>query len=226
MSSFLQLCQALREEAGISGTGPASVVNQTGEMRRIVNWINRAYVAIQTLDPTWNFMRPAFAFQTIADTAEYLPSAVNITDHGTWKTDSLRCYNTAAGPNDEQWLVYYEWDEFRDLFVFGGMRNSKGRPISFSVKPDQSLVFYPVPDGEYTIVGERRRQAAPMANNGDVPVLPADLHDIIMWRALMYYAVYESAPELHAEGQSEYSRMLRELRRRELPEMTFSGPLA
>lgn len=226
MSSFLQLCQALREEAGISGSGPASVVNQTGEMKRIVNWINRAYETIQTMHQSWNFMRPSFSFQTIQDVSEYLPTAVGISDHGSWKLGSFRCYLTSAGVNDEQWLTYYEWDTFRDVFVFGGMRGSRGRPIAYAVKPDQSIVFYPTPDREYTIVGERQRRAVKMVNNTDVPLFDEDLHDIVMWRALMYYAVYESAPELHAEGQAEFSRLLKILRQRQLPEMQLAGSLA
>jgi len=34
--NFLQLAQRVRQEAGISGDGPVSVVNQTGEMKRVV----------------------------------------------------------------------------------------------------------------------------------------------------------------------------------------------
>jgi hypothetical protein len=226
MSTFLELCQDLREQAGISGSGPTAVTGQTGEMLRVVNWINKAYQKIQNMDTNWNFLRADFSFQTIASTSTYTTTAVNLTDHGSWKVDSLRCYLTSAGATDEQWLVYYPWEEFRDIYQFGGLRTSSGRPISFSVKPDQSLIFYPVPDAVYTVVGEYFKKPQEMAANSDEPLIPSQYQDVIMWRALMYYATYESAPELYAEGQAEYRRLMAEMRVRELPPMSMGGPLA
>ncbi len=226
MSTFLELCQELREQAGISGSGPTSVTGQTGEMLRIVNWIKKAYQKIQNLHQDWNFLRNDFSFQTIASTSTYTTTAVSLTEHGAWKTDSLRCYLTSAGVSDEQWLVYYPWEEFRDIYLFGDLRSSAGRPHSFSVKPDQSLIFYPVPDAAYTVVGEYFKKAQELSANSDEPLIPEQYQDAIMWRALMFYATYESAPELFAEGQAEYRRVIAEMRLRELPPIGMGGPLA
>lgn len=225
MSTFLELCQNTRSEGGMSGTGPTTVVNQTGEMGRVVTWVNRAYERIVSKYKTWNFMRPSFSFQTIEATAEYLPTAVDITDHGSWKVDSLRCYLTEAGVSDEQWIIYREWDQFRDLYRFGGVTAIAGRPQWFSVAPDQSLVFHPVPDAEYTVVGERFRRPTKMTANNDVPVIPAEFHDIIMWRALMFYAAYEQDGALLLSSQDQYRSMLVELMRKELPDLTTGDAL-
>ena len=45
--NFLSLCQRLRSEARIPGTGPSSVTGQTGELAKIVEWITTAYEDIQ-----------------------------------------------------------------------------------------------------------------------------------------------------------------------------------
>jgi hypothetical protein len=225
MSTFLQLCQNLRSEAGISGT-ISSTQNQVGELARVVTWIRRAYRDIQNLYPNWNFLRTDFTFPTIASADTYLPTAVNIADHGAWKVDSLRCYLTSVGSTDEQWLDYVPWEDFRDTYKFGANRSITGRPIKVSVKPDQSLVFYPTPDDVYTIVGERFKSAQELNENADIPLIPAQYHDIIMWRALIFYGEFESAQEHLSTGEAEYKRLLRSLEARELPNLTIAGSLA
>lgn len=47
--TYLELCQAFREDIGIAGTGPATVVGQTGILGRIVRWIADADITIQAL---------------------------------------------------------------------------------------------------------------------------------------------------------------------------------
>ena len=47
--TYLELCQTLRREAGVSGVGPASVVDQSGEYLRLVEWIKAAWTEIQLL---------------------------------------------------------------------------------------------------------------------------------------------------------------------------------
>ncbi len=44
--NFLSLCQRLRSEARIPGTGPSSVTGQTGELAKIVEWITTAYAVV------------------------------------------------------------------------------------------------------------------------------------------------------------------------------------
>lgn len=61
-----------------------------------------------------------------------------------------------------------------------------GRPICFSVKPDNSLTFDCVPDAAYTISGEY--YSTPVEDEADAqsPVFPAQFHLAIVFRAMMY----------------------------------------
>lgn len=226
MSTFLQLCQDLREEAGISGSGPVSVTGQTGEMLRIVNWIKKAYRDIQNLHANWDFLRNDFSFPTISDTSTYAPTAVSLEELASWKKDSVRAYLTATGVSDEQYLRKWDWPDFRDAYVFGNSRTQPGKPTEFAIKPDKSMVLWPVPNAVYTVVGEYFKRAQSLSANSDEPLLPDEYHDILKWRGLMYYGAYEGAPEVYALARDEYGRMLSELRRDQLPPIRIGGTLA
>jgi hypothetical protein len=229
MSTFLQLCQDLRREAGISGTDtmPAAVTGQTGEMKRIVEWIKRAYRDIQNLHPNWNFLSTEFTFQTIASTSTYTKSSVGLTELGTWAPETFRAYLTSTGVADEQELIYWEnWHEFRDAYLIGPSRSNSGRPTAFAIKPDKSIVFWPTPSAAYTIVGEYFKRAQELAANADEPLFPQEFHDLLVWRAIVFYASHEAAPEVHAHGKIEYKRLLGGLRRDQLPGIKLGGAMA
>ncbi|HEY5799977.1 MAG TPA: hypothetical protein VIT92_07140 [Burkholderiaceae bacterium] len=227
MSTFLELCQDLRvESGGIAGSGPASVTNQTGEMGKVVGWIARAYRDVQRLHQNWNFLRAEFSFPTIVSTAVYAPTAISLTKLRRWKTDTVRVYLTSVGVTDEQNLTFVPWDDFRAYFLMGANSLQAGRPQRFSVKPDNSLVVWPLPDAAYTITGEYFKRPQEMEESADVPLIPDEFQDILVWKALMYYGAQEGAPESYAFGQKEYGRRLFELRCNQLPPATMAGALA
>lgn len=226
MSTFLALAQRLRQEAGISGTGPATVVSQTGEMGRVADWISTAYEEIQDKNATWEFLRNDFSFQTIASTSAYLPSAVNLTEHASWKTNSFRAYLTSTGASDENYLCFVPWEEFRDAYQFGSLRSTPGKPTTFSIRPDKSVELWPVPNAVYTIVGEYYKRPQVMTANADEPLFPRQYHLAIMWKALMYYGTYENAPEAFTSGERNYARLMLKLEANQLPSVKLARPLA
>ncbi|RLC09555.1 MAG: hypothetical protein DRI24_21580, partial [Deltaproteobacteria bacterium] len=64
--NFLQLCKRLRQEAGLTGSGPSTVVDQTGISKQIVDWVNTAYVDVLSQHANWHFMQDDFSFNTTA----------------------------------------------------------------------------------------------------------------------------------------------------------------
>lgn len=105
----LTLAQSLREKCGITGSGPSTTLSQTGEMLRVVNWIDEAWLQIQTLSDWWQWMRGDFSFDTIAAQREYVPSAspLSLTNFARWYTDpdhTWRAYLLSAGrPPSSSW---------------------------------------------------------------------------------------------------------------------------
>jgi hypothetical protein len=227
MSTRLELCVDLRRESGIAGVGPTATIGQVGEYARVVEWIDAAYEAVQSLHGgRWKFLRTEFSFPTIAATANYTKAAAGLTELGTWKDDTLRCYLTATGVADKQEIEYVPWDEFRYVCGRGSSSTLTGRPRIFSIKPDNSVTFWPMPDAVYTVTGEYFKRPQVMSANDDEPLIPQEFQPIIVWKALMYYGAYTGADEKYSHGQNEYKAVLHKLVRHQLERVSYGAPLA
>lgn len=90
--NFLGLVQRLTQEAGASGAGPTDVVGQQGEYARMVNWVNDAWLDIQSLHQDWEFLRTTCSFPTVDGQAVYTATQANATNFGMWDIDTFRNY--------------------------------------------------------------------------------------------------------------------------------------
>lgn len=221
----LSLCQRLRQESGIAGTGPTSALSSdnTGELKRVIEWIETSYEEIQDKNEDWDFLRNSFSFNCTIAQATYPTTTVS--NLANWKKDSLRVYLTTI--NDEQWLRYWTWDDFRDVRLKGANNTVTGRPIDFSIKPDKSLILWPIPDNTYTIVGEYYRTAHVMdaSGAGASPLFSRD-HMVIVYNGLMKYAAYAKDPSLFAFAQLQYGKLIDKLEKDRSPNITAGGTLA
>lgn len=225
--TFLELCQRTRELAGISGTGPTAVTNQTGEYLRVVNWVRQSWIDIQNRHAHWDFLRDEFTFQTVVGQQAYTLAQMGATDlREVSKTDTARCYLTATGIGDEQYLVpWWDWHVFRDTYKYGLQTNA--RPVVFSIEPNtKSMHLGSIPDDIYTVTGIYYKRAVSLTAASDVPALPEQYHEIIVYRALSKYAGYEAAPEVKQEALENYSQLLSDLSDDQLPKVMAEIPMA
>jgi len=218
--NFLQLVQRLRQECGVSaGTtaaAPSTTVNQNGEMRRLVDWINAGWLDLQTRHDDWLWMRAGFTLPTVSGTHTYTAADASITDFREWSLDSLKVYTVST--TDETELFYVSYEEFRSCYMLGQI--ASGRPAYFTVTPDRSLRFYPTPDAAYTVYGDYQRMASEMSADTDIPSIPTEYHLAIVYRAMIKYGRYEAASEIYEDARAEYARILSQLERKYLPEMS------
>lgn len=226
--TFLQLCSRLRQEVGISGAGPIAVTGQTGELKRIVDWVLGAYEEIQNKHKNWKFLQNEFSFNTVSGTQAYAltdAALATMTELATWKRDDVRIYLTATGTSDETRLRYCPWENFKATYLFGASRATTGKPTHFSIKPDKSIVFWPKPDAIYTCVGEYFKRAQTMTANADEPLLPDEYHMLIVWQAIVTYAVYTASPEVYAGAKEKVALYMPKLELDQLPPLIMAGPL-
>lgn len=226
MSTFLELCSRTRQEAAIAGTGPAAVTGQTGEMKRIVDWVTTAYQDIQNLHRNWEFLQTEFDFPTVIGQQSYTIVQAGLPELKDWMKCDYRAYTTSVGVSDEQRLIYWDWRAFRRTFLIGNARLQTGRPLYFTIKPDKSIAFFPIPDAVYTIDGEYFKRPQVMTVNTDEPLFPEEFHLILVWMALMNYGSYENAPEAYARGQENFNQLLKKLETDQLPEICRGRALA
>jgi len=225
MSTFLDLCQELAMLASIPGGGPASVVGQTGENRRVVSWVQKAYTDVQQRHETWHFLKKDLSFPTVADQQVYTLTDMSATDLNLLDAESLRIYQTAVGVADEQFMVEWDYDSMRDTYQYGAQ--TPGRPTCFAQREDKALVLGPKADATgYTIVGRYWRTPHALAADADEPLIPNDFRMVIVYRGLLKYAGYEAATEVKTFALEEYGVLMRALERNQLPPLRFGGPLA
>ena len=221
--TFLVLARRLRQEAGISGSGPTTVVSQTGEMGRVVDWILAAYQDIQNAHTSWRFMREAFSFSTVDGQQEYTPVQAGITNMGAWITDTISLYSSVS---DEQFLDYITWDFFKSNYWIGSHRTTESRPVVVTVTPGNSLALWQIPDAVYTCRGEYYKTTVTMTVDSDTPIIPIRFQLAIVWKALMYYGAYAAADEKYAHGKNEFRRLMRLMELDQLEDFTYGAPLA
>ena len=225
--NYTSLCNALIQKCGISGGSISSVSGQVGEMGRVVAWINEAYEQVQLASQTWDWMRDDVSFVTVDGQTKYTPVQAGVTDMAMWKPGSFRCYQTAGGVGGENFLFDMDYDNFRDTYSFGTMRTATGMPTVISFGPDDAIHLGIGPDSAgYTVVGEYYKTPQALALDADTPLMPTHFHNIIVYRAMILYGMYEAAQEVVMEGTNLYGSMLRRMIRSELPGVTMGSALA
>jgi len=217
--NFLSLCQALRIEAGVSGTDN-TVVNASGEWGSLVHWVSQAWRDIQLKHDNWNFMRATATFTTVADQMEYAYGGAEIalTDFSRWRKNSFRIYSTSVA--DEHFLDHMDYERFRDTFIFGSYQNTSAYPSAIAVTPSDSLVLGLRPDTTYTVTGEYFKNVETMTVDADEPDMPERFHMAIVWKALERYGRFEESSVIMKMAEHELNRIMFALEGDELPRIT------
>lgn len=222
--TFLQLCQAVFREGGISGN-IASVVNQTGEALRVVRWVADSYKELIQEEPTrWWFLRRRYLAQLTAGQSEYTAAELGITDLASYDTTTFR---VAANANlsDETFIFGRRWPDFRDYWKFSSRRYVISRPLEVTVTPEMKLAFGPVPDTAYWAQFEYVINPPDLLDDADEPVIPARFQIAIVWLALRHYGMFEGAPEVVMRADANYNEVVTRMFVDQTDEIVVGGPL-
>jgi hypothetical protein len=222
--TFLQLASRLRQEVGGAGTGPSAVTGQTGELKRIVDWIATADEDVQRKRNEWKFMRSGFTVNTVADTAAYAfgsctdtTSSSAITLFREWVKDTFKIYLTSSGVGGETPLNFMYYDAWYSLYSTG--TQTSAFPRDFTILNNRSFSLGPKPNAVYTVTGEYQKAVTIMTANGDVPVYPAEYHMLPVYAGMMSYGVFTGASEMYQRGSNLYRQLMAEMERTQLPDI-------
>ncbi len=235
--TYLEICQDVIRECGISGT-LTTVASQTGEFNRVVNWVKQAWIEIQNRHHNWLWMRASATVDTTAGDGSYAASdftdeatSAAITNFDRWLADDLedppKMYLTSTGVGGEYWLSWLDWYQFRTIYLVNQNRTTQGQPAHISVDPQLNIRFGQLPNDAYTATVNYYRSAQKFSADADVPTgLPEQYDDIIMYRAMEKYAGYEAAQEVMVRATTEGNRVMRQLEVNQLPAIRLGAPLA
>ena len=203
--NFLELAQETRRLSGVGGTGPVNVETAVGMELKIVNYVKNAWIDIQAHPKNWKWMHEDFSvdlqpgpgvqpLQTILNTREY-----QLVDCDKILVGTFRSYLTATGVSDRQRMTWTPWRQFRKRY--GVVDETASRPIQASRRPNGDLILYPKPDDIYSIEFESFRRPQQLVVNADIPELPLEYHQLIVYEALKRFGKAENAEEVIALGE-------------------------
>jgi hypothetical protein len=220
MSTFLELCQDVRAAAGLSGTGPATVVGQSGMYGNIVRWTQQAYAEILRMHP-WAFLWARVSPVLTIGQADYIGTdfTPDVTDLGLVYREKMYDLTSTNRPR----LYFRDWDSMDQAQATA----ATGAPRYFSRRPDKKLTFYPTPDAAYEIQFDYLREGHVLAADADEPLIPDDdLQQIIVYKALQYYALFDENSAALTDGQRGFAMLLSQMHERYgAPMDTSAGPL-
>lgn len=214
MSTFLELVQDLHVQSGAGGAAPTSVVSQTGEDGRMVDWIREADNYIQNAWLNWKFLWNQVELSTATGVVSLSPP----TDLNFWDFKTFKLNDPSVVDAIDEPLGFLEHDSIKMLI----RDSSLDQPSRVILMPDNSIEFEPVPDKVYTIKADYFQAPTLLAANGDVSAIPETFHPAILGYALMLYANYENAPEIMAQGQRTFGLFNPRLENHQLPNQRFS----
>lgn len=183
---------------------------------------------IQRKRSDWLFMRGSFTVNTVASDGIYAygdctdtTTSSAITAFRDWHKDTLKIYLTSGGVGGEQSLSFLDYQVWYDVYNTGTQTDSF--PQFFTIDYSKRIVLAPKPNGIYTLSGEYQKRATELSGDSDTPELPEEYHEAIWYRALVKYARYYVAPEIYDDARENYNRLIGEMERTQLPELSMAG---
>lgn len=212
MKTYLQIVQDAWLESGLSGPAPTTLVGLVGIQRRMAGWVSQAWVDVQEFRANWPWMLKEFSFTTSVGKRRYTLSELLLTNVDQFSFDRPTIYKISAGPQTEAFMDTTTNDHWYNFLRLALTPNSEPKFI-FVDPATNDLLLHPVPDGEYRISLRYYQVPQVLSRDTDVPRLPPNRRwdDIIMWRALWYYAYHDGAPDLLVEAERKYEEKIQTL---------------
>lgn len=209
--NFLELCQRVRQDSGISGD-IASVVNQQGILLKLVTWVQQAEYDIVTSRKDWNFMRGKASGSLVVGKVEYLPGELGMQPFAMLSKVYV----------DRQPLEKLDFEYLDDWHLKNGGAPD-GTPTAFAETPDGTILFNHKPTQAVAFDIRYYKSATRLTVNTSVSPIPAEHEEVIVQAALMSYARHEQDDQLLRDSQIAFDVHLKSLSNRQLPNLVIPG---
>jgi len=210
--NFLELCQLTLAKAQFSGTGPGSVLNQTGEAKQVVESVQAAWLAIQDEENHWAFLSDEQQSLTVIGRKNYMPADLNAPE--LKGIDKLFCEQTP--------LTYLSPAEFKDRFRFGTEQGQPRYVTQDLIGGISKIVLYPIPDKAYNLHLEYKKKPQFFINNEDIPNIDLRHRWAIVYLAALDLAQQQEDGGLHQQMTQKYAEALQNMHSQYLPTWDFA----
>lgn len=206
--NFLTLCQTARQECGVQGQGPAAVTNQTGLLKKIIDWVIKSDIYIQSLHADWDFLWAEFSGNTTLGSADITKPA----NFGQWDTES---FSVNRGLATGRKLTLIDFKKYRENY---NIKTSQP-PQRITILPTNNLRLDQPADGTYAICADYWKKVTALAADADIPPYPDRFHWVIIERVKMFYYADQEAFDLYKQAKIEYDAWIEKLEAWGLPGM-------
>lgn len=185
--NYLQLSQDTWEKIGATGLGPQSVTNQSGISLDVVTWVKDAWLDIQS-EEKWNFLRNDVTVSLGVGVNEIVVAPT-----------SMVSIDVTSGWIDGAPFTWLPYGEFLRRFPTIG----NGQPSVASLVGDGRTIRFnskPVTAASVHYLGWK--PAVSLTIDADTPVIPVQYHRLIVYRAVMLYAIREEAVSLYSGAKA------------------------
>jgi hypothetical protein len=211
--TFLELCRKVRMDSGVSAQGPAAVTGQTGILAKIVEWVSYAERDVLALHKDWQFLRD---MKTV--TLPTSENVVSLASEGVADLDTCISVTLADGQK-MRLLSYAQWLD--GIHKYGNL--DKSRTPAVAMINNGSLLFWPGLLQPVTVNIHYYRKPKLMVANSDPSDIPEDYRQVIIHKAMMYYADYEEDIYRYQRSEREFNNWLNRLAANHLPAMQFKA---
>lgn len=194
-------------ESGVTLDLPSTVSGASGLTELFCDWVTDAWKHIQLEGSEWHFRTMDNAtFTTVASQRDY--DLTTDVDHNIPMGETGQIVKNfseysliVTDSNDKEFnLTYYPWDQW--FYSYDRGAREEGLPKRATIRPNGELSLDPIPDDAYSVRLIKTSYIDVLDEDADVPVgLPAAYHDIIVWRAIQYYAEYHQDLAMLSKAQ-------------------------
>lgn len=122
-------------------------------------------------------------------------------------------------PNSKR-LKWISWAEYQQ--VDNANNGIFGEPTAITEAPGGTFQLYPHPNQSYRLAFEYTKAPHELSSYDDTPEgLPLNYHDAIVYRAMMYYADFDSKPHVFARAERRYNLLKNRLEKNLMPTFTW-----
>lgn len=235
--NFLEICQEVARMAGTQGSF-SSVSDPVGAHAVIVSAVVAAFRDIQTDRNNWEWMLKSKEYAVDAGFGTYTTAtifgsqddtATVYLTFGRWDklNPGTSCYATHPTTSKVTNVKYMDYYQYREYY-----KNSDatitGTPDTYTVHPlNNSIIFKPLPDVAYAMTVSYYVKPLLLTENAQVPYLPIEHHNCIVYKALERVANHYSNMAIYDKYAGEAAIALGQLYRSYIPAQSVQiNPIA
>jgi len=248
--TFLEAVKKAIKWSGVRSSEPSTLVDASGLVKNMADMVSSSWKELQLerRDWMWNTVLSATGIITegnnrffIRTNAEGAASDDNkLSGQITYDTDTGVGSITAADLDDFQYVIedckvginddttkllperYLSYVDFK-LWPFEMEEQGDEQPPQYyTIASDGTIIVHPVPDDDYRLYFELPRVPQTLeADEDEILYLPEYMQDGIVWRGILYYAMYIQDPGMLELARLRYQPYKKWLEDREMPTVTL-----